>query len=147
VKNTGRPGRRVIAGITALLDAILAVFLSIATLAVSEKVWIAPVFLFFFGTAALAAAVHAEPRIAVRWPVLAVRPGSLKAVAVFMIASLHWMVCLGAIAGLFMADTLWVSVPMFFGTLSALLSISILFAASGYFLYSLERVTDGKGGG
>ena len=135
---------RVVAGAVALIQGALAVSLPVFSLGVSGRPEVAPVFVVFFGLGALAAAVHAFPTLAARWPILKVRPGTVKAGLAFFAAALHWMVAAGSAVGIFIADTLWVSVPMFFGTLLSLAAISALFAASGYFLYTLERVPNGE---
>lgn len=128
------------AALTALAHALLAVILTVFGFFQGAGGTVLAIFVLFFGSGCIAALAHAVPQVLDRWTFLRVRPGTVKAVMVFVMASMHWLVAAGATVAIFISDLLWRSVPLFFGSIAAYVGAAALFGASGYFLSTMERL-------
>ncbi|MBT8408833.1 MAG: hypothetical protein KJN93_04325 [Alphaproteobacteria bacterium] len=137
---TGLPVRRIVAALTALIHGALALGLTVLGLSLDVAPAILLVFFLLFGSGCAAALAHAVPSLPDRWSLLQVRPGTVKAVVLFFVGSMHGLVALGALVAIFISDVMWRSVPLFFGSLATYVGVATLFAASGYFIGTLERL-------
>lgn len=134
------PVRRIVAGLTALIHGLVGLGLAVLGLGLGADLAIVLVFLLLFGSGCAAALAHAFPVLLDRWSLLQVRPGTVTAVVLFFVGSLHWLVAVGSFVAIFISDVMWRSVPLFFGSLTTYAGAAVLFGASGYFISTLERL-------